>query len=326
MSEFINLFNFWGYFFDFLHEVRVERLFLRVERLLRIEAFFPEILRLIDPELALKPDRENDFVFVRIFGGIRLLVGNLWVSEWGDFASKFTNFGFVQMILVEIEFIEINEELWSHKDPEIVFLIHNEKHFFITLRLIHKNELEDGMIIDLLFFVKDLVWLWWGDGVINLFIGIDILQFNDVRKNHLMSSINFPLYLIINTLERFIYFNLKDSLNFIIHWFKLSWVDSFAFSFYFNFLILTSKSPYSQFHSCPNSKDHQAKLKMETVSAQNYSEPISRILTSKNSGIWLNIRKMPTISAENSPFKFSKPSQTNLHHKSFLPSICPIKP
>jgi hypothetical protein len=68
MSEFVDLFDFRGDFFNFFHQVDVEGVFLRVERLLRGKTAFPEIFRLINPELALKSDREDDFMFVWDFG------------------------------------------------------------------------------------------------------------------------------------------------------------------------------------------------------------------------------------------------------------------
>lgn len=89
------------------------------------------------------------------------------------------------MILVERKLIEINKKLRAHKDPEIILLIHDKEHIFIALRLIHENVLKYGVVINLLLIVEDLVDFGGGDIMVNLFIRIDILQFNDVRKTHM---------------------------------------------------------------------------------------------------------------------------------------------
>lgn len=137
MSELVDLFDFRGDFFDFFHQVDVVGVFLRIVRLLRSKTFLPEIFGLIDPELALKPDRKDDFMFVWDFGRIRMWMGDLRIRHRRYFTPKLTNFSFINGIFNQIKLIKINKELRRHKNPQIIFLIHDEKHILITLRLIH---------------------------------------------------------------------------------------------------------------------------------------------------------------------------------------------
>ncbi len=181
-------------------------------------------------------------MLIWIFTRFRVRIVNLRVGKRRDFAADFTHFGFIDMILVERKLIQIDEKFGGHKDPEIILLIHDKEHILIWLRLIHEYVLKDGVVINLLLIVEDLIDFEGGYIMVDLFIRIDIFELNEVRKTHLMYVFVWSLVLI-GYKHFMICLNLAKFIK-IDYSFELYLFIGCTFSFYCYFLFWISNSPF----------------------------------------------------------------------------------